>query len=632
MFLNNKEIKMKILLFIFVFISFQAHAEIKEFTREYTYSASENDSKISARKAALVQLQSIVIQEVGVQVESSFSNTEALNGSDFSQKFEANYDTFSRALTKTKILKESWNGVEFYIKANITVDTDNLIDTIKTVYVHTGGDNSKPVDMCKVTTNKVNKLLNEVPTEAVLKELIDLSKSHGFSLTCEGWQYGIMKRFTADLYDNEEYRKHLFDTIYNIESDVMAGELIIPVMNYALVIKPLNPTEWTAIRDALMRSKGKNVYLVTRNLFSHTQSYEKLDSDDPRIVEREKRKQKRNELYDKIYRLQMDADIGEYNKITAQDLKFDELKNAFYYLPEVIDYKIWSDFDTLSEDQQIDLGKYFSEHYTDVFDHDSMNLIMNYALKTKITKKNGKQIYRAVLHAEKSNKIYYNMSGSLGPDSVAPFEYHAGAKLLSYFEDKAKEVIKHARTSQKDKDIWLIRAGFEGEKSCKLEECADMLFSKNRTEAENAADYLIAYGERAMPIKDKVIQKLERIKTLNKFTKDARLMPKLFQLASSLDRKNKEVHKLLIWSLGDADKRIRESASNYLKETSYHSFFTMQSEFESQTPSIQKRMIEVMGEFVYHKSDIERYLKRLEPGTPEMKFAIEDAIMALNSQ
>lgn len=46
---------------------------VEVFEREYTYNASENDSKVSARKAAMLQLQSLLIQEVGVQVQSSFS-------------------------------------------------------------------------------------------------------------------------------------------------------------------------------------------------------------------------------------------------------------------------------------------------------------------------------------------------------------------------------------------------------------------------------------------------------------------------------------------------------------------------------------------------------------------------------
>ena len=56
---------MKYLLLLLVLVSTPLWASIEVFEREYTYNASENDSKVSARKAAMQQLQTLVIQEVG---------------------------------------------------------------------------------------------------------------------------------------------------------------------------------------------------------------------------------------------------------------------------------------------------------------------------------------------------------------------------------------------------------------------------------------------------------------------------------------------------------------------------------------------------------------------------------------
>ena len=125
----------RLVIFLLLSIAMNAYSEVKEFTRDYTYRASDNNSKVSARKAAMQQLQSLVIQEVGVQVKSSFTNQETLNNDEFTRQVQVNYQSFSQALTKTKILEQSWNGEQFYLKALITVDTDNLIDRIKTIYM-----------------------------------------------------------------------------------------------------------------------------------------------------------------------------------------------------------------------------------------------------------------------------------------------------------------------------------------------------------------------------------------------------------------------------------------------------------------------------------------------------------------
>lgn len=61
-------------------LALPAHAAPVALVRDYTYRASENDSKVSARKAALQQLQALAIEEVGVQVQASLDSTERLDG------------------------------------------------------------------------------------------------------------------------------------------------------------------------------------------------------------------------------------------------------------------------------------------------------------------------------------------------------------------------------------------------------------------------------------------------------------------------------------------------------------------------------------------------------------------------
>ena len=56
---------------ILLFTSFStAFAEIKIFERDYTYQASEADSKLSCRAIALEQVKRLLLEELGTYLES----------------------------------------------------------------------------------------------------------------------------------------------------------------------------------------------------------------------------------------------------------------------------------------------------------------------------------------------------------------------------------------------------------------------------------------------------------------------------------------------------------------------------------------------------------------------------------
>ena len=59
-----------IALFSFLLLTNSALAETKTFVREYTYQASEIDSKISCRIIALEQVKRLLLEEIGTYLES----------------------------------------------------------------------------------------------------------------------------------------------------------------------------------------------------------------------------------------------------------------------------------------------------------------------------------------------------------------------------------------------------------------------------------------------------------------------------------------------------------------------------------------------------------------------------------
>jgi len=136
------------------------YAQEKTFVKEYTYKASEADSKVSCRAIATNQLRSMLLNELGVYVESNqLLKTTDLKGKN-SQDFIENISTISAGITKLNILGETWNGETFWMKAAITVDTTSLQESLKRI----SADHQKVKELedIKQRLNDANQKLAEL--------------------------------------------------------------------------------------------------------------------------------------------------------------------------------------------------------------------------------------------------------------------------------------------------------------------------------------------------------------------------------------------------------------------------------------------------------------------------------------
>jgi tetratricopeptide (TPR) repeat protein len=116
----------RIILFSFLFLLFIPHlasAETKTFIKEYTYQASEVDSKVSCRTIALEQVKRLLLEELGTYLESI---TEV-------QNFQLTKDqitTLTAGIVKTEIVEEKWDGRAYWLKANIKADSKSVVKSI----------------------------------------------------------------------------------------------------------------------------------------------------------------------------------------------------------------------------------------------------------------------------------------------------------------------------------------------------------------------------------------------------------------------------------------------------------------------------------------------------------------------
>ncbi len=119
--------KRHLLIIAYLISAVTLFAENKTFIRTYNYQASESDSKITARSKAINEVKRLLLEELGVYMES-YTNyiVEDKNGAITKDFFQNEIKSLSAGVTETKILEENWNGIEYFVKAEIIADPTDV--------------------------------------------------------------------------------------------------------------------------------------------------------------------------------------------------------------------------------------------------------------------------------------------------------------------------------------------------------------------------------------------------------------------------------------------------------------------------------------------------------------------------
>jgi hypothetical protein len=107
-----------------------SNVSAESYIREYTYQASELDSKITSRDSALKQLKRELIEYIGVHIQSEITMSTNSDGYVF---FNEDIQALSAGVTRLEVIDEKWNGKEFYVKASVNVDASSLLGEFKLI-------------------------------------------------------------------------------------------------------------------------------------------------------------------------------------------------------------------------------------------------------------------------------------------------------------------------------------------------------------------------------------------------------------------------------------------------------------------------------------------------------------------
>lgn len=109
-------------------VTLSTWAETQTYIRDYTYIASEADSKISSRKIAKQEVKRDLLSELGTHIFSKFEMSESSEG-DIEAKEEV--VALTAGFVTVETLEEKWNGTEYYIKAKLEADPDEIHEQLE---------------------------------------------------------------------------------------------------------------------------------------------------------------------------------------------------------------------------------------------------------------------------------------------------------------------------------------------------------------------------------------------------------------------------------------------------------------------------------------------------------------------
>ena len=137
-------------LLIVLFIPHNAFAELKTFIKEYSYQASDFDSKMSSRTIALEQIKRLLLEEVGTYL------TSETDVKDF-QLTKDKVTTLSAGVVQTEILNEIWDGKTYYLKAKVSINPQEVTKLIAELRY-----NSQKNQELEETNRKVDEALKKI--------------------------------------------------------------------------------------------------------------------------------------------------------------------------------------------------------------------------------------------------------------------------------------------------------------------------------------------------------------------------------------------------------------------------------------------------------------------------------------
>ena len=131
-------------------------AKMVTYIKEYSYQASEADSKLSSRTIALEQVKRLLLEELGTYLvsETTVKNLKLTKDQ---------ITSLTAGIVMTVIIEEKWDGKTYFLKAKITTDTDTLVRSID--LLRRNYEQSRTLEEARVRSEKAVKEIEKLKKE-----------------------------------------------------------------------------------------------------------------------------------------------------------------------------------------------------------------------------------------------------------------------------------------------------------------------------------------------------------------------------------------------------------------------------------------------------------------------------------
>ena len=239
-----------------------AFAEVRIFEKEYTYQASEIDSKVTSRAIAVEQVKRLVLEELGAYL---MAETEV-------RDFQITKDRvvmLTAGIVQTEILNEKWDGERYYLKARIKADPKEVAASLDAL--RKDAQKSKELEDVKKKADEAFKEIEKLKSELEAVKA-DKNKQKEYAKAADtlsaadwfkkGYQYYLNKEYDSAI---EAYTKAIvldpnYADAYNIRGAAYGSkgqyDRAIEDFNKAIQLNP-NAAVAYASRGAAYGSKGQ---------------------------------------------------------------------------------------------------------------------------------------------------------------------------------------------------------------------------------------------------------------------------------------------------------------------------------------------------------------------------------------
>jgi len=133
--------------------------QAQTYIRDYTYKASEADSKITSRAIAVDQVKAILLQEIGTHIRQKINITKDGKGNTYANE---DVEAITAWLTKVDILEEKWNEETYFLKAKIEADTQRVLNALEEFKKERSDEIHQQIESLRINEKLLKKSRKEI--------------------------------------------------------------------------------------------------------------------------------------------------------------------------------------------------------------------------------------------------------------------------------------------------------------------------------------------------------------------------------------------------------------------------------------------------------------------------------------